>query len=506
MAVSFNTIPANVRVPLFYAEVDNSMANTATTSYKSLLIGQKLSTGTAAADVPVFVSSVAKAKTLFGRGSELALAVEAYKAVDASGELWVIPASVTGANASCSVTVAGLALASGAVSLYIGGKRVQVSVAQGATASTVATDLAAAINADSDLPVSAEVVAPEDEEESTSTSVDVTVTAKDAGVYGNDILLQSNYLGTLNGEENVSGLTVTPGIMTGGTGSIDYTAALATVSAEAYQFIGIADADTTALDAVKVDMNDTSGRWSYARMQFGHVFTAKRGEAETLMTFGNSRNDQHASVFGVEPNNPNPVWVIGASALARASVFYRNDPARPLQTGVLVGLTVPNVADRFNFNDRQALLSNGIATLTVGGSNVMIERAITTYQRNSFGDADNSYLDSATLYTIAYIIGALKTAITSKYARHKLANDGTRYGPGQAIVTPKVIKSELIAQYGKLEALGLVENAELFAKYLIVERNANDVNRIDVLLPPDIVNQLRIFAMQVQFRLQFDEE
>lgn len=136
----------------------------------------------------------------------------------------------------------------------------------------------------------------------------------------------------------------------------------------------------------------------------------------------------------------------------------------------------------------------------------MIERAITTYQRNSFGDADNSYLDSATLYTIAYIIGALKTAITSKYARHKLANDGTRYGPGQAIVTPKVIKSELIAQYGKLEALGLVENAELFAKYLVVERNANDVNRIDVLLPPDIVNQLRIFAMQVQFRLQFDEE
>jgi phage tail sheath gpL-like len=241
-------------------------------------------------------------------------------------------------------------------------------------------------------------------------------------------------------------------------------------------------------------------------MQFGHVFTAKRGEAEALMTFGNSRNDQHASVFGVEPNNPNPVWVIGASALARASVFYRNDPARPLQTGVLVGLTVPNVADRFNFNDRQALLSNGIATLTVGGSNVMIERAITTYQRNSFGDADNSYLDSATLYTIAYIIGALKTAITSKYARHKLANDGTRYGPGQAIVTPKVIKSELIAQYGKLEALGLVENAELFAKYLVVERNKNDVNRIDVLLPPDVVNQLRIFAMQVQFRLQFDEE
>ena len=36
---------------------------------------------------------------------------------------------------------------------------------------------------------------------------------------------------------------------------------------------------------------------------------------------------------------------------------------------------------------------------------------------------------------------------------------------------------------------------------LIVERNANDPNRVDVLLPPDFVNHLRIFAALVQFRL-----
>ena len=72
--------------------------------------------------------------------------------------------------------------------------------------------------------------------------------------------------------------------------------------------------------------------------------------------------------------------------------------------------------------------------------------------------------------------------------------------------TPPPYEGELIAQYAKLEDKGLVENSELFAKYLIVERNVDDVNRIDVLLPPDVVNQLRIFAMQVQFRLQFDEE
>ena len=52
---------------------------------------------------------------------------------------------------------------------------------------------------------------------------------------------------------------------------------------------------------------------------------------------------------------------------------------------------------------------------------------------------------------------------------------------------------------------GIVENSELFKKYLIVERNVDDPNRLDVLLPPDLVNGLRIFAALVQFRLQYEE-
>ena len=43
--------------------------------------------------------------------------------------------------------------------------------------------------------------------------------------------------------------------------------------------------------------------------------------------------------------------------------------------------------------------------------------------------------------------------VTSKYGRHKLANDGTRFGSGQAIVTPNVIRGELSAAYYALERL-----------------------------------------------------
>ncbi|MNT86118.1 Phage tail sheath protein [compost metagenome] len=70
-------------------------------------------------------------------------------------------------------------------------------------------------------------------------------------------------------------------------------------------------------------------------------------------------------------------------------------------------------------------------------------------------------------------------------------------------MTPNVIRGELLAEYAAMEDEGLVENAKAFAANLIVERSATDPNRLNVLLPPDLVNQLRVFAVLAQFRLQY---
>jgi phage tail sheath gpL-like len=108
------------------------------------------------------------------------------------------------------------------------------------------------------------------------------------------------------------------------------------------------------------------------------------------------------------------------------------------------------------------------------------------------------------LATLAKLLRNQKAAITSKFPRHKLADDGTKFGPGQAIVTPGIIKSELVSQYRQDEYNGLVENTNAFKAHLLVERDPNDPNRVNVLYPPDLVNQLRIFAVLAQFRLQYD--
>ncbi|HAW9530531.1 TPA: phage major capsid protein [Escherichia coli] len=244
----------------------------------------------------------------------------------------------------------------------------------------------------------------------------------------------------------------------------------------------------------------------YARQLYGHVYTAKIGTLSELVTAGDQFNQQHITLAGYEKETQTPADELAASRTARAAVFIRNDPARPTQTGELVGMLPAPKGKRFTMTEQQTLLSHGVATAYVESGVLRIQRDVTTYRKNAYGVADNSYLDSETLHTSAYVLRKLKSVITSKYGRHKLASDGTRFGPGQAIVTPAVIKGELLATYRQLERAGIVENYELFKQYLVVERDASDPNRLNTLFPPDYVNQLRVFAVVNQFRLQYSEE
>ena len=89
--------------------------------------------------------------------------------------------------------------------------------------------------------------------------------------------------------------------------------------------------------------------------------------------------------------------------------------------------------------------------------------------------------------------------ITQKYPRHKLAGDGTNYGPGQAIITPKIIRGELLALYQEMELKGWVEDYSGYDKQLIVERDISDRNRLNWRDTPNLVNQARVFAGKQQF-------
>lgn len=498
MTVPFANIPSNIRTPLFYAEVDNSLANTAQFVQRALIIGQKTSAGTAVANTPVISQGVTDAMTQGGPGSMLHLMTEAYRANDTFGEVWYLPladADAAGATAATgSINITHVATANGTLYLYIGGIRVAQLVTTSQTAAQIATALAATVNATIGLPVSAAV-------DGVTTSK-VNFTALNAGAAGNDIDLRVNYLGLAGGESLPAGLTYTIVAMTGGATNPSLTTALTNCSDQPFDFIVCPYTDSTSLNALKSFLSDTSGRWSWTTQIYGHVFAAYRSSYANCVTFGTARNNQHETVMGFN-DSPTPNWIWAAAMTGAAAVSLRADPALPMQTLAIQGVLAPPLASRFALSDRNTLLFDGISTFIVGqDGTVYIENLITTYQKNAFNNPDNSYLQVETMFTLMYILRALKTVVTSKYARKKLAANGTRSSPGANVVTPNLIRADLIAQYRQLEEQGLVEQSDSFADALIVERNANNPSRVDVLYPPTLIAGLRIFALLAQFRLQ----
>lgn len=496
MSVSFSHIPAGngVRVPLFYAEMDNSQAGYFSQPLRTLLIGQKLAAGSAAANTPLLVSTTSEAESLFGKGSMLARMHAIYRLSDPTGEVWCMAVADAGAGvaATGTITVTGPATAAGTINLYIGGQRVQVAVANGDSANTIAAAINTAINAATDLPVTSTV----------ATNV-VTLACRWKGPTGNDIMVLDSFRGAAGGESLPAGIALAYVAMASGATNPTLTSAITAMGDDPYDFVIHPYTDSASLDAFATEYGDASGRWSWSRQVYGHCYTALRGTLSALTTAGGLRNDPHHTIAAIDADCPHPSWEYAAAYGARNAVFIAADPARPTQTGQLTGLLAPRAGKKFIWSERNSLLSYGIATSMVVSGVLQIERAITTYQKNSFGQADPSYLDSETLHTAAYVLRYLSSAITSKYARHKLANDGTRYGAGNAIVTPAVIRGELLAAYTALEELGIVENRDAFAAHLIVERDAVNPNRLNVLFPPDYVNQLRVFALLNQLRLQY---
>ena len=214
-----------------------------------------------------------------------------------------------------------------------------------------------------------------------------------------------------------------------------------------------------------------------------------------------ARNSFQSTVVcpGETPTAP---WVCAANVAALDAAATNQDPARPRTTLQCSSILAPSLVARWDLSERNQVLQAGGATVkTDAGGNTIIERLTTTYQKNPQGAPDPTWLDLTTKRTVSYLRWSWDTRLTLKYPRHKLADDGTNFDPGQAIVTPSTIRSEAIAWFSEMEGAGLVEDLDQFRNDLIVERNSTDLNRIDAILRPNTINKFVVSATKLQFRL-----
>lgn len=474
------------RAPILSVEFDstNAFQGPAILKYDALIIAQPTAGGT----IPAFqlerVTSADQSNKFFGEGSLMSRMVKAWRDNNQTTNLFCmsIPDDGAGVSASGAFVIGGTATAQGSIVAYIGGDRIPIVVNVGDTATVLGDRLAAAVA--STIPVTAVNV--------TGT---VTCTAKNKGETGNGIYLDAFYN---TGEELPLGLTLTINTMSGGLNNPDVQQALDLLADRWFQIFVTPYTDATNLTSIETELAD---RFGPVRQNDGMHITSIRRDFGDLATFGNTRNSPHNTIihsFRVLTST----FEVGAAYAGQIAKEGSADPARQFTTLPLNGVLAPRELDRFTAEENNSLLFDGISTFVVDNGGVMrIQMAITTYQKNALGSDDIAFLEVNTLLTLLFLRFDFRTQIGTKYPRAKLAADGTQFGPGQQVITPSKGKAEAINIFRGWELLGLVENVDQFKRDLICVRSKVNNNRLDWILPPDLIDRFRVGAADMQFLL-----
>lgn len=495
--MAFNEIPSSNLVPGIFGEFDKSAAVTGTPEkpFTALVIGTIGSAHSANAEKKFTITDVGQAVGLYGFGP-ITMMCASFLRQNRRAKLRAIGLTEDAGGTAASGTLAflGTATAAGTVYLRINGTLITAAVANGATATNVATAVSVAIMSAGLGGGSSEFYRiPVTSSPSTGT---VTVTAYSKGTWGNDIEMTLN---AEQGEALPAGITcVVTGFASGATDP-DVADAIAVFGDETFDTIITEYNDDTNLDLLQTEV---SARWEALDARDGHVFYGMAGTVGTVTTALGNRNGSHETLMP-SADSPSCPWEWAAHVAAEeAKLLDSSILGSPAYGRVLRDVRPP--VDPFTFDERQTLLAAGASTtVTDASGRVAIERLITTYNADPLtGTPDPSYRALATLRVLSYLRWSWKSRLVLKgYLGKKLANDGAQYDPGANVITPSTLRGEALAWYGEMERKGLVDQREEFEEALTATINGGDPSRVDLLLSPQIVNELITVAAKFQFVL-----
>lgn len=498
--VEFINIPgAGLVAPLFAFEV------TSGGSYESelrlLLIGHKNSGASIADNTPTAIGSHQDAVALAGAGSMLAEMARASFLNAPVQETWIMAAPATGTAGVWTILVNSVPASGGVGTVQIAGEPVQVQIAAGDSAATVAAALSAAINAyfnrltEASLPVTATVA-----------TATVTLTARHAGAIFADLDI---YVPTLSSSNAFAGAALTVTNTVTPAGDPDLSGALAALADDPYDWIASPFSDATNIARYATAMNDTSGRWAFNRQVYGHVVTMASGSLSALTTIGLALNDRHLTILPriASGGDATPRWTATAAILARLVPWLSDGVTGNVsrnQTGLVVeGVLAPrNRSVQPTYAGRNTLLRSGISTTVItADGRVAIDKVITTYQRDPNSQPDSTFRDIQAIGQLVAMLRYFRAMLSYEHGQKALADEN----PGNlgALSTPRDIKATMVHAATELEARGVIENSRSFAERLEVKRNAENANRVDILAPIDRVNALDIIAANAKLYSQY---
>ena len=513
MQISLSTIPSNLRLPGSYTEFDGSNARSrqAGKPQRICVLGPKLATGTAAANVPVQVQSIAQAQFLFGTGSVLAHMAEAVSKTNSRVEAIFCP-QVDDAAAVARVLTGDYKTAytapaaiDGIERLYIDDRSYRVPVVISDTAQIVATKIAAAVNAFADALFTA-----------AANNGVVTLTAKNKGLPSNDVQVVTHYE---DDDVSPSGKFTNFTQTTAGLQNPDIAASLASLQAEYITHVVHPYTDDVNYRYLLAEATD---RWSAlpnatslgaGQMDFV-VIDAFRGDESQIAAHLSDRNSEYFATTAVEP----PVTIDGVQYAGLLSASWKYAAAFAAKSAEIVAIA-PNAnhgnrllncikpapkVSRYPFNVRSRIAENyGGSTYKydASGGQVLLETAITQRTVTDTGAPTDAEYRLETQFAKSYLRWSLNGMLELQFPNARLADDGTAGLPSD-VVTPSVIKGAILSlAKGTWIPNGVVENFERLKTEIVVERSTADCNTVLFSVPPDIVNLLVVKAGKINYRI-----
>lgn len=482
MAIDFQEI-FNLNIPFVQGELirESSTVGTIKQEYTALIFGQKTAAGTAVAGQILDIFSEAEAQAKFGKTSMLAAAIGRYYDINKSVKLKVIPLDdvVGGTQATSTLTITGTATSSGTLAFYVNGRAYKVSVAIGDIAADIATALTSKIQED------------EFAQFTVTDALGVnTLTAVHKGTYGNTLKAMMNY--NID-DQTPLGITAVVVDFSGGTGDPDLTTTGVITILEENQFNLIAQPYTDNANLVLIDTALTDN-FKATEMLDGFCVVGVNDTVSNLTTKTDIINTPFITVL-----DNYSVFATGfeqaAGMIGLVGDIAQSSPGSGYLNKILFGF-LP-LAERIR-TERNVLAGGGVATVRVQGSTVIIDRTVTTLQKDSQGIAiDIDSTDLRVFLTISFVRYTFVVRM-SQFQNYKVGNDVDQFGAGVRVMTPNLYGQNLILNYEQLVKDAVCENLAGFEAGLIVEKVGN---RINSSMQINVINVLLQQAMQIKWEV-----
>lgn len=483
-------VPNNIVVPFVGIEFDSTRAISGPSilPFKALIFGQ-ITTGSMTVHIPYFVRNADEVGVLAGFGSQLHLLSIDFFAANTQTAVYIMGVNDDGSavDATTTYTLTGTATKVGEQVVYIDSTRIAVGVNIGDTAAVINAALTTKIT---DFLNILPVTVIDD------TLGELTFTANNAGVSAGEFDIREEYLTT---DVPVAGISTTI-VVTPGVTNPDTTAAVTAMLDEWYNVIVFPWYDSTNLDVIeaKLLINFGPTKQIDGLAYFGHADTVANS---IIFSTAAARNSQSMVMVDTYKYPKNPQR-IAASVAAKAASSVENDPGRPLHRITINSILPPVAIEKRTLDDLNTLTINGVCTLNpnaFGGPQTF--GMVTMYLRNSSNVLDNAYRQQNTLYILMFLRFDFVSQIVSKYGRARLANSADKIKAGLQILTEDNGRLEAIAIARNWEFLGLIEDLDQFIAEIQCKRSTTNENRLEWILPPNLMNQFIVGSGDMQFLL-----